>query len=178
MNRTINILLILISALSYSQNSSESEIFKIIIDHEIGHGNLGIYLQCDKPKTFFDQKDFKEQTGLEVPGRILKELEKSAAKSKDGIWDSELMNDLKYGPDFIINKRCLSREEVEQLFEKTGKRQNIISISEPIFDKNYENCVVSVSYWNFTKSFYGHTYFLKKVYGVWAVVIVYETWMT
>ena len=27
-------------------------------------------------------------------------------------------------------------------FKKTGKRQNIISISEPIFDNNYENCII------------------------------------
>ena len=174
----LNILLILISTLSYSQNNSASEVFKKIIDHEIGKGTLGIYIQCEKPKTFFDQKDFKEQTGLEVPESILKEIEISGTKSSDGIWNSELINELNYGSDFIKRKKCLTKKDAEQIFNKTKKRQNIVSISEPLFDNNYENCVISVTYWKFTGSAYGHKYFLKKVYGVWTVIVEYEMWMT
>ncbi len=74
--------------MSYSQNSSESDVFKKIIDYEIGKGTLGIYVQCNKPKTFFDLNDFKEQTGLEVPENILKEIEKNGTKSSDGIWNT------------------------------------------------------------------------------------------
>ena len=178
MKRTLNILLILISTLSYSQNSSESDVFKKIIDSEIGKGTLGIYVQCEKPRTFFDQNDFKEQTGLEVPENILKEIEKNGTKSSDGIWSSELINELNYGSDFIKRKKCLTKKDAELIFKKTKKRQNIVSISDPIFDNNYENCVVSVTYWKFTGSAYGHKYFLKKVYGVWTVIVEYEQWMT
>ena len=50
MKEILNILLILISALSYSQNNSESDVFKKIIDHEVEKGTLGIYIQCEKAK--------------------------------------------------------------------------------------------------------------------------------
>lgn len=178
MKRTLNILLIIISTLSYSQNSSESEVFRKIINHEISKGTLAIYIQCDKPKTFFHQKNFKEQTGLEVPENILKEIEINGTKSSDGIWHSKLIKELNYGPDYIKTKECLTKKDAEQLFIKTKKRQNIVTISEPLFDNNYENCVVSVSYYKFTGSAYGQEYFLKKVYGVWTVIVEYGMWIT
>lgn len=178
MKRALKILLILISTLSYSQNNSESDVFKKIIDHEIGKGSLGIYVQCKKSKTYFDQTIFKEETGLEVPEIILKEIEANVTKNSNGIWNSELINELNYGPTTIKNNKCLTEKEVEQIFEKTKKWQKIISISEPVFDNNYENCVVSISYRNFTESAYGSKYFLKKVYGIWTVIAEYEIWMT
>jgi hypothetical protein len=178
MKRTLNILLILISTLSYSQNNSESDVFKKIIDHEIGKGALGIYVQCKKSKTYFDQTIFKEETGLEVPENILKEIEANVAKSSIGIWNSELINELNYGSDFIKSNKCLTEKEVEQIFEKTKKWQHIVSISEPIFDNNYENCIVSIIYRRSTESASGSKYFLKKVYGIWVIIAVYEIRMT
>ena len=176
MKKTINILLLLISSFIYSQNNSESEIFRKIIDHEIG--NCGLYIQCDKMKTFFELEDFIDQTGLDVPFIILKEIERNAQKSNAGNWNSELLYNLNYGTELIKSKKCLSKNDVEKLFETTGKRQSIISISEPIFDDNYENCIVSVTFSKFKGSAYGHSFFLKKVYGIWTIIVEYETWMT
>ena len=152
--------------------------FKKIIDYEIGKGGRGMYVQCEKPNTVFDAKVFKVETGLNVPENILTEIELNESKSRIGIWNAELINELNYGEDFIKSQKCLTKNDAEQLFTKTKKRQNIISISEPIFDNNYENCVVSVSYLKFTGSAYGKKYFLKKVYGIWTVIIEYEIWMT
>ncbi|AWH74782.1 hypothetical protein DCS32_11620 [Dokdonia sp. Dokd-P16] len=178
MKRTLNILLILIATVGYSQNNSESEVFRKIIDYEIVKGGRGMNIQCEKPKTSFDAKDFKVATGLNIPENVLKEIELNESKSRVGIWNSELINELIYNKDFIKNKECLTKKDAEKLFKKTKKRQNIISISEPIFDNKYENCVVSVRYWKFTGSAYGKKYFLKKVYGIWTVIVEYEIWMT
>ena len=178
MNRTLNILLIIISTLSYSQNNSEFDIFKKIIEYEIGQGNSHIYLRCEKIKTFFDQNSFKEQTRIKVPENILEEIEKNALESIDGIWNSELINNLNYGSDFIKNEKCLTLKDAEKLFNKSGKRQSVILLSQPIFDSKFEHCVISISYLRFTGSAYGHTYFLKKVYGIWTVIVEYEPWMT
>ena len=178
MKRTLNIFLILISTLCYSQNSSESDVFKKIVDYEIGKGILGIYVQCEKPKTFFDQNDFKEKTGLKVPENILIEIEKNGIKSSNGMWNSKFTNGLNYSSGFIKIKNCLTKKDVEEIFNKTNTRQNILSISDPIFDDNYENCVVSVTYSNFPGSSSGHKYFLKKIYGVWVVIVEYELWLT
>lgn len=172
------LLFLTISTLSFSQNNSESDVFKKIIDEQIGKGTLGIYVQCEKYKTFFDLKEFKEEACLEVPEKILNEIEANVAKSNDGIWNSELINELNYSSDLIKSKKCLTKKEAEEIFIKTKKRQKIISISEPIFDNNYENCIVSVIYSTFTHSASGHSYFLKKVYGSWTVITVYGIWMT
>jgi len=153
-------------------------VFKKIIDYEIGKGGRGMYVQCEKSKTSFDVKDFKVETGLNVPENVLNEIELNESKSRIGVWNAELLNELNYGEDFIKRKKCLIKNDAEQLFKKTKKRQKIISISEPIFDNNYENCVVSVSYLKFTGSAYRKKYFLKKVYGIWTVIVEYEIWMT
>lgn len=172
------LLFLTISTLSFSQNNSESDVLKKIIDEQIGKGTLGIYIQCEKYKTFFDLKEFEQEAGLEVPENILKEIETNVAKSSDGVWNSELINELNYGPDFIKSNKCFTKKDIEQIFEKTKKRQNVICIGTPVFDNNYENCVVSVMDWNFTSSASGSTYFLKKVYGAWTVIAVYGIWMT
>lgn len=178
MKRTLNILLILISTLSFSQNNSEFDVFKKIIDDQIGKGIFGIYVQCEKSKTYFDQTIFKEETGLEVPENILKEIETNVAKSSNGIWNIKLINELNYGSSYINSEKCLTDKDAEEIFEKTEKRQNIISISDPVFDNNYENCVVSVSFRKYTNSSRGSVYFLKKVYGIWTVIAVYGNWIT
>ncbi|MCJ7756849.1 MAG: hypothetical protein MUP24_01780 [Gillisia sp.] len=175
MRNILIILLILISTLSFSQNNSEFEIFRKVIAHEIRDGSL--YLQCEKQRTFFDLKNFKNQTLLQIPENILIEITTNAKRSEDGIWKSGLLKELKYGSDIKSNE-CLSKEDAEQLFQKTGKRQNIVSISDPIFDDNYENCVVSVTYSMFKGSVYGRSYFLKKVYGVWTIITEYNMWLS
>lgn len=175
MKNILIILLILISTSSFSQNNSEFEIFRKVIAHEIRDGSL--YLQCEKRRTFFDLINFKNQTSLKIPENILIEIATNAKRSEDGIWKSGLLKEFKYGSD-IKSKECLSKEDAIQLFEKTGKRQNIVSISNPIFDDNYENCVVSVTYWMFKGSVYEKSYFLKKVYGVWTLIAEYDMWLT
>ena len=187
MNRTLNIFLLLISTLSYSQNNSEFDIFKKIIDYEIGQGSSYIYLRCEKTKTFFDQNSLKEQTGLKVPKTILEEIKKNALKSNAGIWNPDLIKELNYGSDFINNEKCLTLKDAEKcltlkdaekLFNKSGKKLSVILLSQPIFDSKFEHCVISISYLTFTGSAYGHTYFLKKVYGIWTIIVEYEPWMS
>ncbi|NAS32749.1 hypothetical protein GTQ40_17345 [Flavobacteriaceae bacterium R38] len=178
MKRVVNIFLILIPILSYAQSNPESEIFQKVIDYEISKEASGIFIRCKKPKTFFNQTDFIEQTGLEVPKSVLNEIEKNAKMSTHGVWNSELIQEMSYHADFIKEKECLTSKDIEKLFERTGKRQSVISLSQPIFDSKFENCVVSVTYLKFTGSAYGQKYFLKKVYGVWVVIMEYDFWMT
>lgn len=165
-------ILVLTSLLSSCYSQNDAEIFREIITHEISES--AFYIECDKPKTYFDSTDID----IEIPQSIVNELVRSSDESKEGIWDSELIKKLNYNKDFIKSKNCLTKEDAETLFKKTGKRQTIISISDPIFDSNFEHCVVSVTYWEFTGSAYGHTYFLKKVYGLWTIILTYNPWMT
>ncbi|AVR46045.1 hypothetical protein C7S20_12705 [Christiangramia fulva] len=156
----------------------EQNIFKKVIDHEIEKGTTRIYIECEKSKTAFDLKDFKENVQLEIPENILKEIEQNGATSKNENWNSKFISKLNYPPDILKSKKCLTKKNVELLFQKTNKRQNVISISKPIFDDNYENCIVSVTFWKFTGSAYGYKCFLTKIYGIWTVVVEYAQWMT
>ena len=172
MKRTLKIFLILISTLGYSQNNSESDIFRKIIEQEIEKGSIDIYIQCEKSKTTFDQKVFKEETILNVPNNILKEIEINGAKSKNEIWNSEITE--LHNISHHINENCLTKKDAEGIFKNTKKTQNLIAISKPIFDNNYENCIVSITYWKFAPNLYGNKYFLKKVYGVWTIITKYD----
>jgi hypothetical protein len=178
MEKHLILLFLLITTWSFSQDDPESQIFRKVVDFEISKGNSGIYIQCEKPAISFDRKDFKDQTALDVPDSILQEIEGSDMKSSGGTWDADLLSRLKYSSDFIKEKACLTQKDVELLFRKTKNRQNIISISAPVFDNNSKNCVVSVTYTKFTGSSYGHKYFLKKVYGTWTVIVEFYQWMT
>ena len=178
MKRILIIISFLITVFSYSQNNSEAEVFKKVIDYEIERGSKGIYIQCEKHKTSFNLKEFKEETPLNIPKNVLNEIETNKLKSRDGFWNSELINGLNYDSNFIKSKKCLTYNEIQQLFKETNTLQNILSITEPIFDNKYENCVVSVFFSRFTHSSSGNSYFLKKVYGVWVVIHIYEFWMS
>jgi len=178
MRRTINIILILISTLGYAQNETEIEVFRKIIDNEIS--NAGIFIRCEKPKTFFNSIEFKEQTGILLPENILEELTQSSNLNYDGKWNAKIIKDLnqKYSSDIIKKDKCLTLKDSERLYKKTGKRQSIVLISQPIFDSKFEYCIVSVSYLKFTGSAYGQKYLLKKVNGIWTIVIEYENWLS
>ncbi|WP_041557725.1 hypothetical protein [Cellulophaga algicola] len=178
MRQTSYIILLLISTWSYSQNNSGDAVFKKIIHYEIQQDTIGIYISCEKSKAFFDKEDLKEQTVLEVPEKILNELEENATKSNHGSWDSELITELNYGSDFIKSMQCLSLKEAQLLYDKKKKRQHIITLSEPVFDNDYENCVISVSFQYFTGSAHGYSYFLKKTDGVWTVIAYYDAWIS
>jgi len=173
-SKTILLFLTLFSVSCFSQTEEEVEILKSLIREEVCKGNL--YIQCEKNKTYFNAKEFIEQTGLNVPQNALKELAKSATESNNGKWDPEYFNSINTLP--FLNPNCLPSEQTNDVIKESGENQTIILISDPIFDSDIKHCVVSVSRRLFPGSAYGHTYFLKKVYGVWVIITVYDVWIT
>lgn len=174
----INILLIfllILPHLTFSQKSADIEVFARILQYESRNGNF--YPQCQKIKTYFDLKEFKEQYDYKVPEKILEQLADESCKSQDSEWESEAINALTM-MGYLRCDRCLTKAECESLFETTGRRQRIVSVSDPIFDLKRENSVVSATYWSFYGSVSGYSYFLKKVYGQWTVIFTYGHWIT
>ncbi len=180
MKTIINILFLISILTGFSQNieEKESQIFEKIVTHEFQYG--GIYLGCTKSKTYFDSAELTKQSGLEIPENILEELTKSSELSKKETWSPKLIkrNHKKYSTKYIKKGKCLSGKDSERLFERTKKRQTIVLISKPIFDSEFENCIVSVKYLRYTRSANGNTYFLKKIYGKWIIVATYDLWLT
>lgn len=139
---TLLIIVFTIPSLTFSQNQLDNDIFNRIIEYELQNGEF--YVQCEKSPTHFDHKEFEEQNGSEVPKKILIQLQNEALKSTASNWPDSLMNG-QTSVLFIRTNQCLTKNDCENLFNSSGQRQNIISISDPIFDTLKEHCVVSIN---------------------------------
>lgn len=175
-NFSFTLIIFLFSNICLSQVSTEKQILDKILEMNIS--NSKFYVGCDRVKTFFDSSDFNSQTGLEVPSCILEELETSSKKSKEGSWMSNFSFNRDYLLNILISKSCLEKQDIEMLLKKNDKRQQILLVSEPIFDIKKEHCIVSEIWINNKGSGSGSTYFLKKVYGSWTIISVFDIWIT
>ena len=126
-------------------NLFDPSIFKFNYDKDTLLLNSTIY----KTRFEYDSISFEEETGLEVPKRIISEFRNNVEKNEIvGYWNENKLNKkytLIYESDTIIGKKpfihCISEDEEKILFEKTKKRQRIYSISKLLFDNNHENAV-------------------------------------
>lgn len=175
-----NILLVALMMLfitnCFSQIEFEREIFYKIIKENTT--NAVFYIGCEKLKTSFDSVHFNEKTGLEVPLNVLEELVVSSNKSRGGNWDSEFPIKLGLMRGLLNSEHCQTKKDIEVIFEKTKKRQSVFLLSEPIFDESFEHCIISFSCIRFKGSTYGNSYFLKKVYGSWTIIAVFDSWIS
>jgi len=163
--------------LTFSQLDLEYEIFKKVVYYETEKGTTELYFRCEKNKTFININDFKEESILQIPDSILTELEISLGKSFKSNWDKEVLEDIALGKLHHFEK-CLTNDEVIELYNSFKKVQNILSISQPIFDSNKEHCLVNIGYSKFIGMASGHSYLLKKIYGKWIIIETFGHWMT
>ncbi|WP_298248332.1 hypothetical protein [uncultured Christiangramia sp.] len=166
----------LIEKVGKNQGELEFEILESIIKYEISNEEL--YIQCQKPRTYFDRQDFIEQVSYDLQIEIIQELEKNASISKGALWNSKWMTDLSKKYNSLNNRNCITKNDVSKLFEKTKKRNSVLTISDPIFSNNNEYCIVSISYLMFPGSAYGNSYFLQKVQGEWTILASYDNWLS
>lgn len=166
--------LLFFSQFSNSQTVEQSTIFLKILENNIRDSKS--YLACEQATTFFDSSQFNSETGLEVPFEILKELEQSSKQSKGGSWHQKIPIKFEYVRQFLKSEDCLEKIEIERLFEKNHQRHQVFLVSEPIFDNDFEHCIVSLLIMSQKGSSYGNSYFLKKVYGSWTVISVFDVW--
>lgn len=168
---------IFLPVICFCQSDNETDILKLIILNEAKEN--GIYLKCDKRKTNFDSSEYlEEEPDNELSNKKISELIASSETSIDDIWDFKIIKKLKFNSKTLLSNKCLSDKDVSRIFERTKRRQNIVSISQPIFDSNYENCIVSVDYTNYIGSAHGHSYLLKKVNGIWKIESTFNLWVT
>ena len=178
MKKILKILLLLFPILTFSQNKEESEIFKKIIVYVIEKNKTTISIKCEKPKTSFNIREFKEDTkGVPISETILNELNKNKTDATE-IWDLELIKLSEFDSKYVKNKNCITETDSENIFKDIHKRENIISISKPLFDNNFENCIVSVVHSKSFQSASGRSYFLKKVNGIWVVITEFGFWIS
>ena len=175
-NILFSLTIVLFSNFCRSQVEAEKKIFyKIILENST---NNEFYIGCEKSKTSFDSAQFSKESGLIVPSNILDELSISSKKSEGGNWEPIFPINSDYIPALSNPKNCQDKNNIEAIFKKKKKRQSIFLLSEPIFDNNFEHCVISFSCIRFKGSAYGSSYFLKKVYGSWTIIAVFDSWVS
>ena len=161
----------------FSQGIQDKTIFNIIISDNINTATT--YIGCSKSKTYFDSENFIKQTDLQVPDKILRQLEESSKKDqKSQVWDTITIAELDSLFKEYKVKFCLGDDEIEAFYNRNKKRKPIFFVSEPIFDYCFEHCIVSFSSQIFKGSASGHSYFLKNVYGSWTIIASFDFWIT
>jgi hypothetical protein len=179
MNLLLN-LLIFFGFLSHqvvAQNDAQYEVLRTVLEHELKASNSPLFLGCHKSRTVFDPKVLLEESGLLLSEHILDDLKQDAGQSKTGRWDRKSLKTILV-EDIELQKVCLSPKAIENKFRSTGKRQNIILVSQPIFDRNFNYCVVQIVYQKFFKSAYGGSYLLKRNPTGWEIIAEFEYWMS
>ncbi|OYT17164.1 MAG: hypothetical protein B7C24_03880 [Bacteroidetes bacterium 4572_77] len=84
--------------------------------------------------------------------------------------------------DTIIGEKpifkSLTRNEMNQIFERTQKRQKIYSVSKILFDESKENAVFHFTTIPWHGYFSSETILIKKIFGKWIIVTRFDFVMT
>jgi hypothetical protein len=141
-----------------------------------------------KIKTYFeyDSVSFEKKTGLAVPSSIISEW-KTNEESKDftaewNEYELNMIDSIFLENDTIIGEKpvfkCLTKIEINQLFEKTKKRQEIYSVSKLLFDNSHENAIFHFIIIPWPGDFYSETILIKRVFGKWKIIERFDFIMT
>ena len=179
MQKLIAIFLFLITFNNLNAQTDEQILHKIFFDlFDLSHYQQDtILIEKGKRKTYFedDSISFEYKTGLTVPSKIISEWKKNE-ENQDFIdeWNEHLLN----RKDTIIGKKpifkCLSRNEIIQLFDSTQKRQGIYSVSKILFDDSKENAIFHFTVSSWHGSFYSVSILIKKIFGKWVIIDRYD----
>jgi len=187
MNKQIITLILLLSFNNLNAQTDEHIINEMLFDL-FGFQQDTILIENVKSKTYFeyDSVSFKNITGLTVPSKIISEWNNNE-EPQDFIagWNEQNLN--KKDTVFLVNDtvigkktvfKCLSKDEIDQLFKKTKKRQKIYSISKILFDNSKQNAIFHFIIIPWPGDFYSETILLKKVFGKWKIIERFDFTMT
>lgn len=187
MRKQIIILILLLTFNNLNAQNDEQIINEILFDLFSLQQDT-ILIKNLKTKTYFeyDSVSFENTTGLTVPSKIISEWnnnEESQDYSTE--WDEQKLNKIDtlfLENDTVIGKKpvfkCLSKDEIDQLFEKTKKREKIYSISKILFDNSKENAIFHFIIIPWPGDFYFESILIKKVFGKWKIIERFDFTMT
>ena len=182
------ITLILLLTFNNLNAQTDEQIINEILFDLFGLQQDTILIENIKTKTYFeyDSVSFENMTGLTVPSRIISEWKNNEEPQDFSVeWNEQKLNKIDtlfLENDTVIGKKpvfkCLSKGEIDQLFEKTKKRQKIYSISKILFDNSKENAIFHFVIIPWTSDFYSETILIKKVFGKWKIIERFDFTMT
>ncbi len=164
--------LLIVTLLSFSFNSlksqTEEQIIREMYFDLFGYQEDTIFIESVMDKTHFDYDSisFNDEFDLAVPSKIISEWQANVEDNNFNTWNEQLLNKRAKGPTF----KCISRDEMNQIFEKTKRRQRFYSISKILFDDSKENAIFDFYAIPWPGSFYLETIVIKKIFGKWVIV--------
>jgi hypothetical protein len=179
MRKTIALLFLLL-LYSISNAQADEQILNEILFDLFGFQQDSIYMENIKTRTSFeyDSISFEKMTGLTIPSEIISEW-KQNEENNDFVaeWSEQNLNKtdfIYFANDTIIAKKpvfkLLTQSEIDQIFERTKKRQYIYSISNILFDNSQENALFHFSVKPWPGEFRSETILVKKVFGKWRII--------
>lgn len=179
------VFLILFSSSTISSQNDEGEIIEVILWSNINENFVmspKYYIECCRPKTFFNINDFIETTGLDsIPDNVLNELYEASIKDYQNTWNKNRIGELKKQfSRYLLSDKCQGRLEVDKIQKRKIKNKEIeknvyiLTFHKAIFDKKKNHCVITVVTSFYQDSFFSMTYFLKKIYGKWIIISEFD----
>lgn len=160
-----------------AQTAAQYQVLQTVVEQELKASGTPLFLGCLKTRTVFDPEVLREESGLLLSDSILTDFKEAADQSKTERWDKKGLKTIQAG-NKVLHKICLSPRAIENKFRSTGKRQNILTVSQPIFDRGGTYCVVQIVFQKFFKSAYGGSYLLKRTPSGWKIIAEFESWMS
>jgi len=179
MQKLIPLLFILISFSNLRAQTDEQILNEILFDL-FGFQQDTILFKSLMTNTYFeyDSVSFEYTSGLTVPSQIISEW-KNNEENKDftAKWNEQDLNKIDtifFENDTIIIKKplfkCLTQNEINQIFDRTPKRQKIYSVSKILFDDSKENAVFHFTIIPWPGGFSSETIMIKKIFGKWTII--------
>ena len=173
----ICLVLVPMSPIKTCDNQSEADLLMIILEQSRELEERALQLDCSKKKTFFNAKIFLESTNLNISSSVLKELETSSKSKSSGSWDKGLTKSL-FNKVLLSRNICINKDDFESTKNTKSKDVSLITLSQPLFDKNCRYAIIDVTFTSSTGNAKGYTCFAKKIDGTWSVIAKYQLWMS
>ncbi len=187
MRKQIITLILLLTFNNLNAQMDEQIIHEILFEL-IGLQQDTILIENLKTKTHFeyDSVSFEKMTVLAVPAQTISEWKNNEENEYfNAVWNELNLNKLDtllVENDTVNSKRpvfeCLTKVEIDLLFEQTKKRQKIYSISKILFDDSKENAIFHFKIIPWPGDFSSETILIKKVFGKWKIIERFDFTMT
>lgn len=169
MKLSICVLFFWITSVFSNNMDDEAIIFAILVEIQNYNCNFydSFYINCHKPKTFFEETEFIIETGItDFSKQKMLEFKINSFSQEKEKWEVEKF-------EKITNKFITKIEETCNYFEQKrflNKKEKLITFHNPIFDNDRENCIITVVLSHSQNGFSSQDYFLTKIYGKWIIV--------
>lgn len=187
MHKQILLLISLLTFINLNAQTDEQVVNELLFDL-FGSQQDTILIKRLKTKTHleYDSVSFSNMTGLTIPSQIISD-QNNNEESVDysTVWNElnlNKMDTLIIGNDTVMCKKpifkCLTKVEIDILFEQTRKRKDIYTISKILFDDSRETAIFHFTITPWPGDLIFETILIKKVFKKWKIIERFDYMMS